>query len=299
MIKAKVAVCIVTYNQQNYIKECLDSVLSQSTSFKFTVYISDDSSTDSTAKIISEYKNKFDNVVVLVNQRNQGALKNFQKIHNLALEKYVCHCDGDDKWLPGKLQKQFDFLEKNPDYTVCWTKSNYFNDSGKWFDGSKTGNSFFGKENRVDFDKAAQIGAVAMHSSIMYRRTARKTFDISIDRIDFYYSLEYLLSGYGKILPEVLTEYRVQSKGAITRNSGTKIKRLSANHVSYFLKRFPKYAPSFFVFCFVNLVVDIKNNRDTKLVFLKLSLKTFSLRGLLKLLRFLPYLKKFEIPLQC
>lgn len=298
-IAPKVTICVVTYNQENYIAQSLQSIVDQKTDFDFEVIVSDDCSTDRTPSLINTFVQKYSFIKLVLRDKNIGALKNFVETHNMAKGEYVCHLDGDDIWLPSKIQKQFDFLEANPEFTACWTKSNFFNDSGLRYDGRLINLKFFGDEGIVTFDKLAQVGAVAMHSSLMYRRAVRKTYDTTTDKIDLFYSLEYLLSGNGKILSDVLTDYRVQSSGAITRNSGTKIKRISASHISYYVEMYPIYSSSFFVFCFVNLVVDLKNNRDTKYVFLRLALKTFSLKGVANLIRYLPYIRNFKIPRLC
>ncbi|WP_371192554.1 glycosyltransferase family 2 protein [Glaciecola sp. SC05] len=298
-VKPKVSVCIVSYNQEHYIEQCLQSVVSQESEFEIEVIVSDDCSSDGTQQIIKKFAAEYNFIKPFLRTENVGALRNYVETHNRASNEYVCHLDGDDIWLPNKIQKQYDFLESHPTFSVCWTKSNFFNDYGLKFDGQLTNLKFFGDEGFVNFDKLAQVGAVAMHSSIMYRRCARITTDNAFDKIDLFYSLEFLLSGNGKILDDVLTEYRVQSSGAITRNSGTKIKRVAASNIRYFLEKHPVYSSSFFVFCFVNLIVDIKNNRDTKRLFFKLVLRTISVKGIIKFIRFLPYVKHFKVPRLC
>lgn len=134
-----VTVCITTYNHEKFIKECLEAVLSQKTSFNFKIQVSDDCSTDKTFEIIQEYSKKFPNVFVksrcglpksIVNGRpngNQNALENLDSVDT----KYVAYSDGDDVWGDDyKLEKQIQYLEKNLDVALtCSSKNQIINET--------------------------------------------------------------------------------------------------------------------------------------------------------------------------
>lgn len=110
----KVSVCVVTYNQEKYIRECLQSIVDQETDFDFEVIIGDDCSTDGTTGIVEEFINKYSGKVkALIHKKNVGPAVNYCKTHALATGKYVAHLDGDDCALQGKLQAQYEALEKN------------------------------------------------------------------------------------------------------------------------------------------------------------------------------------------
>lgn len=128
-----VSVCVITYNHEKFIKECLDSILSQKTNFNFCVLVSDDCSTDNTFSILKEYAEKYNNVYVqsrcglpksTYNGRPTGNM-NFIENFKRANTKYISYCDGDDKWTNNdKLQYQVDYLEKNSDVAlVCSAKN--------------------------------------------------------------------------------------------------------------------------------------------------------------------------------
>ncbi|WP_044102395.1 glycosyltransferase family 2 protein [Acinetobacter pittii] len=116
----KVSVCVVTYNQENYIAECLESLVKQVTNFKFEIIVGEDCSTDSTREIIQKYIQQYPDLIIpLFYEKNVGAVENLKQVYIKAKGKYIAHMDGDDLALPGKLQKQFDILEKNLDCNVC------------------------------------------------------------------------------------------------------------------------------------------------------------------------------------
>lgn len=116
----QVSVCIVTYNHEEFIADCLESLLSQKTNFKFEIIIGEDCSTDNTRAIIQNYANQYPELIIpLFYEKNVGAVENIKQVYKKAKGKYIAHLDGDDLALPNKLQKQFDILERNPSYNIC------------------------------------------------------------------------------------------------------------------------------------------------------------------------------------
>ena len=116
-----VSICCITYNHEKYIAQCLDSFLMQRTSFRYEIILGEDCSTDSTRSIAEAYARQYpDRIRLLTGPVNVGAQKNLLRVLKRAAGKYIALCDGDDFWTdPAKLQKQVDFLENNPSYTMC------------------------------------------------------------------------------------------------------------------------------------------------------------------------------------
>lgn len=127
MEEIKVSVLVITYNQRDYIKDCLDGILSQKTTFGFEVLVNDDCSTDGTTEILQEYEKKYPNLVKTVyqkeNQYSKGTVRMLDDLLvPLAQGKYIAICEGDDYWInDNKLQMQYDYMEANPDCTFCFT----------------------------------------------------------------------------------------------------------------------------------------------------------------------------------
>ncbi|MFA0358885.1 glycosyltransferase [Vibrio breoganii] len=93
-------VCI-TFNQELYIRDAIDSFLAQVTEYRFEIVIHDDLSTDETRTILKEYKSKFPSIINLVLQeQNQYSLG--KKIFPIAVGytegEYIALCEGDDYW---------------------------------------------------------------------------------------------------------------------------------------------------------------------------------------------------------
>lgn len=127
----KVAIKCMTYNHEAYIRDALDGFVMQQTDFPFVAIVHDDASTDNTAAIIREYAEKYPNIIKPIyeaeNQysKRDGSLKRIMDAAcNAYGAKYIALCEGDDYWTdPLKLQKQVEFLEANPDYTMVFAKA--------------------------------------------------------------------------------------------------------------------------------------------------------------------------------
>ncbi len=105
-MRNKVAVLFTTFNGEKYLKEQLDSVLSQA-GVEVIVYISDDMSTDKTKEIVTEYMVNYPNIILLPDDKKfKCAAKNFYRlIRDVELSDfdYVCFADQDDIWNKDKL----------------------------------------------------------------------------------------------------------------------------------------------------------------------------------------------------
>lgn len=116
----KVSVCVVTYNQEEYLAECLESLIHQKTDFNFEIIVGEDCSTDGTRTIVESYFEKYPNLIVpILYEKNVGAVENIKQVYLKARGKYIAHMDGDDLAMEGKLQMQFDALEFHLDCNVC------------------------------------------------------------------------------------------------------------------------------------------------------------------------------------
>ena len=124
---AEPIVCVrcITFKQEKFIAKCLEGFLIQETNFPFEVMIHEDASPDRTADIIREYEAKYPRILKpLYETENQWKKQDgtFTRIVTGMLKrKYVAMCEGDDYWTdPHKLQRQIDFLESHPDYSMIF-----------------------------------------------------------------------------------------------------------------------------------------------------------------------------------
>lgn len=119
-----VSVACASFNHASYLSDAIEGFLAQETDFPFEVIVHDDASTDGSALIIKDFAARFPAIIKpiyqTVNQYSQG-----QRIIGIIMQstkgKYIAICEGDDYWGDSsKLQKQFDFLEANPEYSIAF-----------------------------------------------------------------------------------------------------------------------------------------------------------------------------------
>lgn len=133
MIKEKshilVSIVCITYNHEPYLRQALDSFLIQKTSFAYEIVLAEDCSTDGTRKICEEYAAKYPDIIhYIYRDHNVGYNENEYEAMCAAKGKYIAYCEGDDYWtIPDKLQRQVDFLESHPDYSICWHRCKHHN----------------------------------------------------------------------------------------------------------------------------------------------------------------------------
>lgn len=111
-----ISVYMPVYNGENFIKRCIDSILSQEFNGTFELIIVDDGSEDNTISLIEEYD---DERIKLFKQPHLGIVE----ASNFGLEqcsgKYIARIDCDDVMMPNRLQLQYDFLESHEEYGIC------------------------------------------------------------------------------------------------------------------------------------------------------------------------------------
>lgn len=121
----KLSVFCLTYNHVGYISDAIEGFLRQKTSFEYNVFIFDDASTDGTSEIVREYVSNYPEIIqAYISPVNTYGKPERQEILNKQYEKYltgeyIAWCEGDDAWIDDtKLQRQVDFLDKNPNCTM-------------------------------------------------------------------------------------------------------------------------------------------------------------------------------------
>jgi len=124
----KVSIIVLTYNQEKFIEKNLQGIFMQKTNFPIELIISDDCSQDKTAFTIQEFiKNKPSHIEIKFTSHeiNLGSTPNFFDALQKSTGTYLAFCEGDDYWTDeNKLQIQYDFLEKNNDYSMCFHQVN-------------------------------------------------------------------------------------------------------------------------------------------------------------------------------
>ncbi len=123
----KVSVVMITYKHEEFIKESIESILSQKTDFDFELIIGNDKSPDNTDEIVKDLIANHPQgarIRYYRNEVNLGVMPNSFKALSMIRGTYFAACEGDDYWIDAyKLQKQVDFMEGNPQSAICFTNT--------------------------------------------------------------------------------------------------------------------------------------------------------------------------------
>ena len=113
----EVSVVLPMYNVARFVREAAESVLTQSWRDLELIAV-DDGSTDSTAREIEEIG---DSRVVLLRQNHRGPAAARKTALGCARGRYIAFVDGDDVWLPGKLEQDVAYLDADPEANLVFS----------------------------------------------------------------------------------------------------------------------------------------------------------------------------------
>lgn len=119
-----VSVLVQTFNQKDYIGQCLEGIIHQDCPFAFEILVHDDASTDGTGDVVREYAARYPDLIKAIIQTenqyykpNVNICKNFQ--YPRAAGRYIAMCEGDDYWIDnGKLARQVSYMEAHSDCSL-------------------------------------------------------------------------------------------------------------------------------------------------------------------------------------
>jgi len=213
--KLTVTVWCYVYNHEKYLRQCLEGFVMQKTDFPFEVIVHDDVSQDGSVAIIREYAAKYPDIIKpVIETENQyskrdGSLNRVMVSHTEG--KYVAICEGDDFWIdPFKLQKQVDFMENHPDYTMCAHNAIIYHQDNSTIE---------------SFTQRPQDADLSVHDAIHNWRIPTASVVVKSEYMEYpdwmarIYSSDYALilrainGGKIRIMKDYMSVYRMDSTG--------------------------------------------------------------------------------------
>jgi glycosyltransferase involved in cell wall biosynthesis len=221
--KPKITVCVATYNQRAYIRDCLSSVLMQDCPADLEIIVGDDCSTDEAPAIISEIAETHPGRIMVPRRNgNLGASENYKDMIRSASGDYIAHIDGDDYWMPGKLAAQLAYLQSNPSCVAVYSNAHIVDDAGQ----------LIGAFNNVqpetfDTDYLLNRGNFLNHSSMLYRAEFRDCIlGLPDSFIDYRMHLRLSLQGELGYINKDLAAYRSGTSTSMIKHIPHKVNDL-------------------------------------------------------------------------
>ena len=216
MDKPILSMVMGVYNGERFLREAIDSILSQTFS-DFEFIIVDDGSTDSSVDIVRSYSDT--RIRLYLNESNHGISYTANRGISLARGKYVARMDQDDWSHPDRFRKQIEFLESHPDIDILGTMRDSICDGRrtppywKWY-----------IERPCDMRYMMNFDDYIYHTTMMFRREAYEKNNIRYDECykyanDFDFCLKFVRACNASVLKDVLVTYRYY-ESQTTKNMG-------------------------------------------------------------------------------
>ena len=207
-----VTVIMPVYNAENYLKESIDGVLSQTYS-NFELVILNDGSTDSSHTIISSYTDP--RIIYIKNNLNLKLIATLNLGLQKAKGKYIARIDADDIMLPNRIAEQVKFLEENLDYGMVGSYVQTF--------GDVEGSICYPLDD-ASIRYTSMFYNPFVHSTVMLRASVIATHLLDYDSTMLHvedYALWIQIMRVSKVanLPEILVRYRVHASQISTTYS--------------------------------------------------------------------------------
>jgi len=208
----KVSIMVTVYNAEDYIEECLDSIINQDYK-NIEIIVSDDCSSDNTQKILKKKYRHHKNIILLFNKKNLGPTLNSNQILEAASGDFIALFAGDDIMKPLKVKTQVNFMLENPDVVLSYHPVEVFD--------STTGRVLYvsnqsKREELSSFEDILVKGGIPGGCSIMIRRDALPIgwYDDRLKTVsDWLFQLEVAMKGRVAQLTKTLAMYRKHEKG--------------------------------------------------------------------------------------
>ncbi|MBS1637643.1 MAG: glycosyltransferase [Bacteroidetes bacterium] len=205
-----ISVVMPVYNAGVYVREAIESILSQ-TCRDFELIIINDGSTDDSIQYIRAFHD--DRIVYVENPGNKGLIYTLNKGIELARGAYIARMDADDICDPSRFEKQLREFQKDPELVIC---GSYIQTFGK-------------REAKIDYMPSTHAEIMASvfiscpfaHPSVMLRKSALLDLE-EIYRADYKHAEDYdlwsrlVFRGHTFNIPEFLLHYREHDKQVST-----------------------------------------------------------------------------------
>lgn len=213
-----ISVVLPNYNGSDFLKKAVDSVLAQ-TFTDFELIVVEDGSTDQSAELLASYSDSRIRVIPL--EQNEHICVALNTGLAAARGKYIARIDSDDCWLPNKLEKQYRYMEENPDCGVCFSLVTVVDEDETILKQEQSPFvSIFQEGNRSRYEWLRYLfffGNHLCHSSAFFRRDIveqlgpYRTSLVQIQDYEYWLRIANVSELY--VIQEPLVRYRHRLKG--------------------------------------------------------------------------------------
>lgn len=165
----RVSVLMSVYNGAMYLRDAIDSILSQTyTNFEFLII--DDASTDNSLEIISSYNDK--RIILVQNTNNLSLPRSLNKLLDMARGEYIVRMDADDVSLPERISKQVEFMDTHTEIGLSGTARKVYID-GEY--------KLYNTEESLHINERLLQGNCIAHPTVIMRKSMLDKYSLRYD----------------------------------------------------------------------------------------------------------------------
>jgi glycosyltransferase EpsE len=245
----KISVIMGIYNSESTLAAAIESLYNQ-TYTNFELIMCDDGSQDNTYQLAKQYADKYNNIVLLKNEKNMGLNFTLNRCLKIAKGVYIARQDSDDISLPSRFEKEIEILENNPDIAVVSCALIPFDEEGD-FKISKN------KENpeKKDFIHGTQF----WHPCSIYRKSIANEVGgyTESDRLlrveDYHLWFKIYAKGHrGYNIQEPLYKWRDDNDAYKRRTLKNRLNEVYVRYIGFKMLKLPFYC---YIYCIRPIIV--------------------------------------------
>ncbi|MCC6592259.1 MAG: glycosyltransferase [Xanthomonadales bacterium] len=217
------SVLLLAYNHEDYLAAAIDSVLQQVPGMSLELLIGEDGSRDRSLEIAQRYQRAHPQRIRLIaSTHNVGAFRNHRRLVRAARGRWIAHLDGDDYWLPGKLERQMRHLHQHPDCVAVYANARVIDRTGREI-------GLFNDLGTRDLDLATLLrhgNCLNTSSMVVRREVLEELVADGSSFIDYRIHLHAATHGPLHQIGEPLCVYRHQSATSMVHTANDHVREL-------------------------------------------------------------------------
>ena len=288
---SRVSVIIPCYNAERFVEKAVRSIMEQ-TYHNLEIICCDDCSSDSTLAILKKLSAEDERIQIIKHSENKQLIYTLNELVEIAGGEYIARMDADDISLPERIEKQLDFMQKNPEIDFCGCNAWHINENDKVIGKSILPESYDDIKFFLPFYSTFYHPTVFAKAAVLKENPYDKEF-IHAEDYELWCRLIFEKGLHASNMHERLLKYRINPQGISLQNLQVQ-KQTSANIVdlyNLYEKEFSSVHRN--IFFLQNEPMDTKVKEYVNELFYNLKQKQIRLAGI-PFAKVLMYLSKFN-----
>lgn len=211
-----ISVIIPCYNAERFVEKAVRSIMEQ-TYHNLEIICCDDCSSDSTLAILKKLSAEDERIRIIRHTENKQLIYTLNELVEIAAGEYIARMDADDISLPKRIEKQLDFMQKNPEIDFCGCNAWHINENDKLIGKSTLPESYDDIKFFLPFYSTFYHPTVFAKSAVLKENPYDKEF-IHAEDYELWCRLIFEKGVHGLNMHERFLKYRMNLQGISFQN---------------------------------------------------------------------------------